>query len=127
VADIDHPLRVAERLFDAITAGRLDDVRSLYADDAVIWHSNDGRTQGPDENVATLRWATTNLRDMRYTDVRRSATDEGFVQQHVLRAVNRRGDEVAAPACIVCQVRDGRITRLDEYLDAAVVARMVAR
>lgn len=120
-------LRVADLLFAAITAGRIDEVRSLYADDAVIWHSNDDQEQGPDENVATLRWASSNLRDMRYTEIRRSATKDGFVQQHVLRAVNRRGEEVTAPACIVCQVHEGRITRLDEYLDGAAVERIVAR
>jgi ketosteroid isomerase-like protein len=28
---------------------------------------------------------------------------------------------VSLPACIVCQVKNGRITRLDEYFDSAAV------
>lgn len=120
-------LDVADALFEAITSGRPDDVRALYADDAVIWHSHDEAVQTPDENVATLRWAVANLGSMRYTEVRRRSTDGGFVQQHVLRATNRRGDEIAIAACIVCDVSDGRITRLDEYLDSARLSRLMAR
>jgi ketosteroid isomerase-like protein len=31
------------------------------------------------------------------------------------------------PACIVCTVTNGRITRLDEYLDSAHVAPLLSR
>ena len=45
--------------------------------------------------------------------------DDGFVQQHVLHGVRADGVAVTLPACIVCQVEHGRITRLDEYFDSA--------
>ena len=35
-----------------------------------------------------------------------------------------RGVEVRAHACIVARVDDGRIRRLDEYLDAAAIAAL---
>jgi ketosteroid isomerase-like protein len=120
-------LDVAARLFAAIEAGDIDAVRAIYAPDAEIWHNTDGAVQGPDDNARTLSWVTTNLRGVRYTDVRRSATSTGFVQQHVLVATNRAGQRVAVPACIVATVRDERIIRLDEYLDSAAVARILAR
>ena len=47
----------------------------------------------------------------------------GFVQQHLLKG--RRvtdGLPVQLPACVIAYVREGRITRLDEYLDSAHVA-----
>jgi ketosteroid isomerase-like protein len=45
------------------------------------------------------------------------------VQQHVLRGTRALdGVRVALPACIVCAVKDGKITRLDEYFDSARVA-----
>jgi ketosteroid isomerase-like protein len=31
------------------------------------------------------------------------------------------------PACVVCTVKNGRITRLDEYLDTAQLAPLSAR
>lgn len=40
------------------------------------------------------------------------------MQQHILEAEAARGP-FSMPACIVCEVRDGRISRLQEYLDSA--------
>lgn len=118
---------VAEQLFAAIEAGDIDAVRSLYATDAAVWHNNDGITQSVDDNIRVLGWMTKHLPGTRYTDVRRAVTESGFVQQHVLVATNRVGQEVSVPACIVADVVDGRITRLDEYLDSAHVALLMAK
>ena len=68
-----------------------------------------------------------NLPDLQYTQVRRSATADGFVQQHVLVATNRAGQRIEVPACIVIVIEDGKITRLDEYLDSASVAAIMAK
>ena len=118
---------LAERFFAAIEAGDIAAVRELYAPDAEIWHNTDGLVQSPDDNARTLGWITTNLRDVSYTKVKRSATEDGFVQQHVLVATNRAGERIEVPACIVTTVRDGRIARLDEYLDSACVTAIMAR
>ena len=120
-------LEVADRFFAAIEAGDIAAVRDIYAPDAEIWHNTDGLVQSPDDNARTLGWIAANLRDVTYTKVKRSATDDGFVQQHVLVATNRAGARIEVPACIVTTVRDGRITRLDEYLDSASVAAIMAR
>lgn len=119
-------LEVAERLFAAIEAGDVGSVGALYADDAVIWHNTDGVEQAPAENLRVLGWLVRNCSDVRYTDVRRSTTGTGFVQQHVLRLTSPSGEALALPACIVVTVDGGtgRITRLDEYLDSAHVARL---
>ena len=118
---------LAERFFAAIEAGDITAVREVYAPDAEIWHNTDGLVQTPDDNARTLGWITTNLRDLSYTKVKRSATDDGFVQQHVLVATNRAGNRVEVPACIVTTISDGRITRLDEYLDSASIAVIMER
>ena len=120
----DH-LAIAERLFAAITAGDVAAVRALYSPEARIWHNTDGATQSAEENLMVLGWVTTHIRALRYEEVRRQATADGFVQQHVLRGTVG-GVEIAVPACIVTTIRDGRITRLDEYLDSAHVAPIVA-
>ena len=124
----DHDgLAVAERLFAAIEAGDIDAVRDLYAPDAVVWHNTDGVEQDVEANLATLRWCADNLGGMRYADVRRRIDDDGFVQQHVLVAGGRSGTPVEVPACIVATIRNGRISRIDEYLDSAQVALLVRR
>ena len=120
------PLDVAARLFAAVEAGDIDAVARLYAPDAVIWHAHTGTAQTPEENVQVLGMVTKRLRDLRYEEVRRQRTERGFVQQHVLRARGPEGQRIELRACMVCDVVDGRIARLDEYLDGAAVARVVS-
>jgi uncharacterized protein len=121
------PLDVAERLFTAIEAGDIEAVRDLYDPTVEVWHNTDRVVQGRDDNLKVLAWVIHNLPDTHYTEVQRSATDDGFVQRHVLVTTNRAGRRVEVPACIVASVRDGRITRLDEYLDSAQVAALSER
>jgi ketosteroid isomerase-like protein len=123
----EDALAVAERLFAAIEAGDLDAVRSIYAESVEVWHNTGRDVQTRDENLRVLGWVVRNLHDRRYEEVRRSPTPDGFVQQHVLRAVRPDGQRVEIPACIVCRCDGGRITRLDEYLDSADVVRLTAR
>ena len=118
---MDANVDIAARLIAAIEAGDPDAVRALYADDFVIWHNNDGQTQTKEENLAVLGWLIRNVKDRRYENVRRSPTPTGFVQQHVLRGVWPNGQALELPACLIGEVRDGLITRLDEYLDSAAV------
>ncbi len=115
---------VAQRLFEAIETGDVGAVRDLYAQDAVIWHNTDGIEQTAEQNLATLAWVVENLAERRYEDISRSITDRGFVQQHTMRWTKADGTRAELPACIVATCSDGLITRIDEYLDSAHVARI---
>ncbi len=117
---------VAQRLFEAIEAGDVGAVRALYSPDAMIWHNTDGIEQTAEQNLATLAWVIANLTERRYEDVSRSVTDRGFVQQHVMRWTKADGTRAELPACIVATCADGLITRIDEYLDSAHVARITS-
>jgi ketosteroid isomerase-like protein len=108
---------IADALFRAIEAGDVDAVAGLYADDAVIWHNFDRVEQTRDMNLAVLTFVVRNLQERHYDDVVRHPIDGGFVQQHVLRGTTTAGVEVQVPACVVVKVADGKITRIDEYLD----------
>jgi ketosteroid isomerase-like protein len=123
---VPGPAEVAERLFRAIEAGDIDAVASLYSPDILVWHNTDGKEQSLDENLETLRWVIGHIADRRYTDVRRSLTNEGFAQQHVLRGTGPNGD-IAMPAALFATVQHGQITRIDEYLDSAQVAMLTRR
>ena len=118
-------MAVAERFFAAIPKGDLETVRAIYAPDAVIWHNNDGLSQNVEQNLAVLGWVVKNISGLRYEDVRRFPTPNGFVQQHVLRGSAPNGTKLEIPACIVCAVAGGRITRLDEYLDSAHIKALL--
>ena len=118
-------LALAERFMTAVAGGDLRTVREIYADDAVIWHNNDRSCQGVEENLRVLEWMHRNVAGVRYEEVIRLATDTGFVEQHVLRGRTLMGAELDVPACLVCTVVDGRITRLEEYLDSAHLASLL--
>ncbi|MFO1354609.1 MAG: nuclear transport factor 2 family protein [Gammaproteobacteria bacterium] len=119
---VDQIEALARRLFDAIERGSIDEVLEIYAPDAVIWHNTDGLETGPADNVAVLTAFVGRISERRYRDRRLKAFPGGFVQQHVLTGVRRDGRRLQLPACLVCKVENGRITRLDEYFDSAAVA-----
>lgn len=120
-AEADAPeLEVARRFFGAIERGDLAAVRELYAPDVVVWHCFDGREKTREENLAMLAGALEAVQGLRYEDVRLQAIPGGFVEQHVVRGVEKaNGRELVLPAVVVCRVAHGRITRLDEYFDSA--------
>ena len=113
---------LAKRFFDAVEQGDIATLRACYADDAAIWHNTDNLEQTPDDNAATLAGFVERIPTRRYTERRLRVFDGGFAQQHVLVGTRKDGVEVRLPACLVCEVTDGKIRRLDEYLDSAHVA-----
>lgn len=112
---------LATRFVAAVAAGDVATVEAIYADDATIWHNFDKVDQTRAENLATLAGMHRTLTNIRYEDIRRTIVDDGFFQQHVLRGSTKNGD-LDLPAVLRVYVADGRITRLEEYLDTAQVA-----
>ena len=124
-ASAKESLEVADRLFKAIEHGDVAAIKNIYAPHTKIWHNFDNIAQSVDENLAVLKWVVENIAEISYSEIKRQPTPTGFVQQHVLRGkVKSWGKAVAIPACIVCTVENGRITRLDEYLDSAQTAAL---
>lgn len=121
-------LALADRFFKAIEAGDVETVRSIYAPDAVIWHNSDplgerDTGQSARENLEVIGKLPQRITSLEYEVFQREATESGFVQQHVLRGRMRNGEAFVMPACIICRVENGRITRLDEYFDPSIRAR----
>lgn len=107
----------AKKFFDAVEKGDPDTIYATYADKAEIWHNTDRLTVTREDNIKVLRAFIERAPKRRYTDRRLIAFPGGFVQQHLLIAEQPSGKVLELPACIVCKVENGRITRLDEYFD----------
>ena len=114
-------LSLAKSFFDGLEQGDISILRRVYAPDVEIWHNTDGLVQTLEENETTLKGFVSRISDRKYSERRIDAFPGGFVQQHVLTGVRKDGEKVSLPACIVCQVKNGKITRLDEYFDSAAV------
>ncbi|WP_213575772.1 nuclear transport factor 2 family protein [Rhodococcus sp. USK13] len=110
---------LADRFFAAVSDGNETTLTELYAPDARIWHNDDGREQTVTENLRVLRWLSRTLENLRYEDIRRHELPDGFAQQHVLRATLPGHGPLEVPASVFVHVADGRITRIDEYVDSA--------
>ena len=114
------------RFFAALEAGDIDTLREIYAPDAVIWHNDDLAEQPVGENLKVLQGLHRVVSGLRYDIVRRAPAPDGVLQQHVLRGRLPNGTEVALHAAMYLQVRDGHITRIEEYLDSAKRAAIKA-
>jgi ketosteroid isomerase-like protein len=124
---MDATLQLAKTFFDAVEHGDVAALRTIYAPDAKIWHNTDGLEQTVDDNVKTLEGFVSRIANRRYEDRRVGAFPGGFVHQHTLTGTRTKdGVPVRLAACIVCAVKNGRITRLDEYFDSDAVARFRA-
>jgi ketosteroid isomerase-like protein len=115
------------RLFDAIERGDVAEVDACYAPNLVIWHNFDDLEQSRADNLKTLAGLIERISDRRYESRRLHVFDGGFVQQHVLSGVRKDGLRVSAPAAMIGAVRNGQVSRLDEYLDSAHVAVLRAK
>ncbi len=107
---------LGDRLLAGILAADETVVRAAYSPDAKIWHNFDQREQTVDENLATLHDMHRRVTGLQYTEIQRFPSPGGFVQQHVLVGDAKHGP-LEMPAMIRFWAADGRITRLEEYLD----------
>lgn len=110
--------QTVERFFAAIEAGDIDTVRRMYAPDALIWHNDDLIEQNVEDNLKMLKALHRAVSGLRYDVVRRAELPDGVIQQHVLRGALPNGGPVALHAAMYLRVSDGRITRIEEYLDS---------
>ncbi|MCA9640366.1 MAG: nuclear transport factor 2 family protein [Polyangiaceae bacterium] len=118
-------LELARELTRRTLAGDVDGVGALYHDDAVVWRNFDQRELVKKQVLKVIGLLAKSVEGLRYEELRLTATESGFVQQHVMRGRAPNGAELQVPACLVAQVEDGRIRRLDEYLDAAALAPLM--
>jgi uncharacterized protein len=109
---------LVERFFAALEAGDIDTVRAIYAPEALIWHNDDLVEQTVEDNLKVLAGLHRVVSGLRYDVVRRGALPDGVLQQHVLRGTLPNGVDVELHAAMYLQVKNGHITRIEEYLDS---------
>jgi len=118
-------LAFAQRYMDALV-GDAAAVRSFYAPDAKIWHNTDNVEQTVDQNMQVVEWLFRTVPDRRFRVLRREALPDGFLQQQVMEGTLPDGTRWGLDACLIVRMKNGLITRLDEYLDSAQAAALRA-
>ena len=117
---------LANQFMTALEQADESAIRRFYADNAAIWHNFDGLEQTVEDNIASLHWLRGHLVDIRYADVVHSDIADGLLQRHVMTGKSASGELLAMPACVIFTIEDGRITRLEEYLDPTPLLGLIA-
>lgn len=117
-------LDLARQFIDAVEAGDADAARAVLAPNAGIWHNFDQITQTVDENMSLMAWMKGKAQSRHYDIKRLEEIKGGYLQQHVLRMVNQAGEKIEMPACVIATVADGKIQRIEEYLDPAPAQKL---
>ena len=117
---LDGEIRdLANRFFDAYQDQHIDELAEIYAPDCVIWHNVfGGREMSGRDNLAALPASYAMQRRRTYNDRSIDTFAGGFVIRYTLHGVQHSGHRGALWICIVGQCRDGKITRIDEYMDS---------
>ena len=112
---------------DAYENRRVDVLARLYADDCIVWHNVFGRETTGRENLERFHDSYRGQRRRTYDDRTIDAFDDGFVVRYTLHGVQTNGHRGALWICIVGRCRDGRITRIDEYMDSGKFGQWAGR
>ena len=108
---------IIDRFFGSMLPCDTDLLRDCLTEDAIVWHSFDRKAMRPDDVVKSWEGMATSFSERGVADVRRQQTPTGYVQQHLFVVRGKDGVRKAWPVCIVVRVQDGKIARLDEYID----------
>jgi ketosteroid isomerase-like protein len=113
-------LSTVDKFVEALSTGDAACLNALFTDDAVIWHNYDQVSQPAMEALAAL--APLAALQPRYEVAGRDVVDGACIQRHVVHLTLPGGESAAIPAIQRIAVTDGRIRRIDEYMDSAQVA-----
>jgi ketosteroid isomerase-like protein len=120
--DSEHR-RLCHTLLDALEQGDIAGVDACYAPDMTMWANISGQEMSRADNLAVLEEGRKMLRRRTYNDRVVNTFDDGFMAQYTVNAVGHDGSRRALWACLVAEVREGKITKLWDYLDSAKFSR----
>jgi ketosteroid isomerase-like protein len=118
VVDTRHR-KLCHDLLDAIEQGDLAGVERCYAPDMTMWFNVTDATSTREQNLEALAKGRDIQRRRLYNDRTIDTFDDGFLARYTCNVVLHDGSTVALWACLVAEVRDGKIVKLFEYLDSS--------
>lgn len=120
-------LDLAKRFMQA--AGDADEAaaRACLHPDAEIWHNYNNATQTVDENMALLLKMEAMTKERVYEIHLIEEISNGYVQRHTLHITSPDGkDRYSVEALSLITVVDGKITRIEEFIDPTPIIPLFA-
>ncbi len=119
-------LEIAEKASTAFSNKDASAIFEVYHDTAEIWHNYDNKTLTVQEAKERVESVSNSFKEMAFTNVRRFATEKGYVQQHDYAFTHVNGESLSFPGCQIVTVEDGKISRTEAYLDRAPLNAMLS-
>ena len=114
---------LTDDFFSAIVRGDWDDVEARIHPDARAYQNVGGGETNARSTFQQMRKLVESVASIAYENPRRVVASDAVVEQHDVRMTRKDGVDVVLDVCIILRFDDdGRIVRLDEYLDSAAAA-----
>jgi hypothetical protein len=102
----------------ALESGSPTEAITMLAPGAVLWHNDDKLEMDAAEGIARVKGLHDLVDEVRVEVLQGEPLSGGWFQRILLRGtVRSSGQQLAAHNCAVIGLRDGKITRIDEYVD----------
>jgi ketosteroid isomerase-like protein len=116
----DEWVAVADRFWDALDQGNVEEAVACYAPSSTTWHNFDQKSMDVAESETALRAFVDRFCERSTTQVGRDFFEDGFVQRHVLIVrMKPNSPRRAWAVCALMRFRDGKIASIAEYIDRA--------
>ena len=116
------PKEPAEEIARAMTraAERSDVARleDLWSSDFVLWYNTSLKSLSRDEALKSIAAVGSVFGELEFTDIRRLYGEKGYAQQHTIKG-RFSGKSFSMPACVIVEISDGKVVRVDEWWDSA--------
>ena len=113
---------ICNRFLDAIEARDMDLIGEILSPDLQFWANFTNATKGRDDMLQAISAGYAVHRHRHYNDRRIRALEGGFLAQYTCAITRHDGTTSALWAGMVADVRDGRIVKVDEYMDSGKFA-----
>jgi uncharacterized protein len=111
-------------LHAALVTGDTRALGRLCRDDLVVWHNSDRVEIDRGTALSRISALSQIAEGVTLETVRFIETDIGFVEQIVIRGtLNATGKPLELHNCLLVSVVDGKIERIDEYVDPTVATQ----
>lgn len=125
MSTIEQSRAIAEQIARGFQTGQMAD-ESLYAPDATTWHNVDETDIPHSQSRETMTLVRKVVPDFHAEDVHIHAWEDGFAMQYVFVGKANDGTSIRIPGCIIGTLKDGQIARIQEYVDSAHAAPLLA-
>ncbi len=108
---------LCNRFFNAYQDQIIEDVADTISDDFVVWLAPFNKEVAREEWLASTIPGWARNRHRKYNDRKIDTFDGGWVARYTLNITEHSGRKSALQVCVVALCSDGKIYRMDEYID----------